>query len=281
MNRRVRQRQRWDFLMAVVSYAMTGIVLFILGAILWALLWNGISAIEPAMFTESTPAPGNEGGLANAIVGSLMMTVIAILIATPIGIMAGTYLAEYGKEGRVASIVRFINDVLLSAPSIIVGLFIYGVVVTTMGHFSGWAGAAALAVIALPIVVRTTEDMLTLIPDSLREAGAAIGAPRWMVITQISYRAAFSGMLTGVLLAIARISGETAPLLFTALNNQFWSTNLNDPMANLPVVIFQFAMSPYEDWQRLAWGGALLITTAVLLLNIFARVISARNKGRA
>ncbi|WP_293326571.1 phosphate ABC transporter permease PstA [Parvibaculum sp.] len=267
--------------MAVVSYAMTGIVLFILGAILWALLWNGISAIEPAMFTESTPAPGNEGGLANAIVGSLMMTVIAILIATPIGIMAGTYLAEYGKEGRVASIVRFINDVLLSAPSIIVGLFIYGVVVTTMGHFSGWAGAAALAVIALPIVVRTTEDMLTLIPDSLREAGAAIGAPRWMVITQISYRAAFSGMLTGVLLAIARISGETAPLLFTALNNQFWSTNLNDPMANLPVVIFQFAMSPYEDWQRLAWGGALLITTAVLLLNIFARVISTRNKGRA
>ncbi|MGX1196789.1 phosphate ABC transporter permease PstA [Parvibaculum sp. MBR-TMA-1.3b-4.2] len=281
MNRRVRQRQRWDFLMAVVSYAMTGIVLFILGAILWALLWNGISAIEPAMFTESTPAPGNEGGLANAIVGSMMMTVIAILIATPIGIMAGTYLAEYGKEGRVASIVRFINDVLLSAPSIIVGLFIYGVVVTTMGHFSGWAGAAALAVIALPIVVRTTEDMLTLIPDSLREAGAAIGAPRWMVITQISYRAAFSGMLTGVLLAIARISGETAPLLFTALNNQFWSTNLNDPMANLPVVIFQFAMSPYEDWQRLAWGGALLITTAVLLLNIFARVILTRNKGRA
>ena len=260
---------------------MTGIVLFILGAILWALLWNGISAIEPAMFTESTPAPGNEGGLANAIIGSLVMTVIAILIATPIGIMAGTYLAEYGGEGKVASTVRFINDVLLSVPSIIVGLFIYGVVVTTMGHFSGWAGAAALAVIALPIVVRTTEDMLTLIPDSLREAGAAIGAPRWMVITQISYRAAFSGMLTGVLLAVARISGETAPLLFTALNNQFWSTNLNDPMANLPVVIFQFAMSPYEDWQRLAWGGALLITTAVLLLNIFARVISARNKGRA
>ncbi len=281
MNRRVRQRQRRDLLMAVVSYAMTGIVLFILGAILWALLWNGISAIEPAMFTESTPAPGNGGGLANAIIGSLVMTVIAILIATPIGIMAGTYLAEYGREGRVASSVRFINDVLLSAPSIIVGLFIYGVVVTTMGHFSGWAGAAALAVIALPIVVRTTEDMLTLIPDSLREAGAAIGAPRWMVITQISYRAAFSGMLTGVLLAVARISGETAPLLFTALNNQFWSTNLNDPMANLPVVIFQFAMSPYEDWQRLAWGGALLITTAVLLLNIFARVISARNKGRA
>ena len=180
----------------------------------------------------------------------------------------------------MAGTVRFINDVLLSAPSIIVGLFIYGVLVTTMGHFSGWAGTAALAVIALPIVVRTTEDMLTLIPDSLREAGAAIGAPRWMVITQISYRAAFSGMLTGVLLAVARISGETAPLLFTALNNQFWSTNLNEPMANLPVVIFQFAMSPYEDWQRLAWGGALLITTAVLALNIFARVIAARNKGK-
>jgi phosphate transport system permease protein len=280
MNSRVRQRQRWDFLMTVVSYAMTGMVIFTLGAILWSLLWNGIGAIGPAIFTESTPAPGNQGGLANAIMGSLLMTVIAVLIATPIGILAGTYLAEYGKEGRVAGTVRFINDVLLSAPSIIVGLFIYGVLVTTMGHFSGWAGTAALAVIALPIVVRTTEDMLTLIPDSLREAGAAIGAPRWMVITQISYRAAFSGMLTGVLLAVARISGETAPLLFTALNNQFWSTNLNEPMANLPVVIFQFAMSPYEDWQRLAWGGALLITTAVLALNIFARVIAARNKGK-
>ena len=280
MNSRVRQRQRWDFLMTVVSYAMTGMVIFTLGAILWSLLWNGIGAIGPAIFTESTPAPGNQGGLANAIMGSLLMTVIAVLIATPIGILAGTYLAEYGKEGRVAGTVRFINDVLLSAPSIIVGLFIYGVLVTTMGHFSGWAGTTALAVIALPIVVRTTEDMLTLIPDSLREAGAAIGAPRWMVITQISYRAAFSGMLTGVLLAVARISGETAPLLFTALNNQFWSTNLNEPMANLPVVIFQFAMSPYEDWQRLAWGGALLITTAVLALNIFARVIAARNKGK-
>ena len=280
MNKRVRQRQRWDAMMVVVSYMMTGIVMFVLGAILWSLLWNGLSAIDIAMFTESTPPPGSEGGLANAIIGSLLMTAIAILIATPIGIMAGTYLAEYGKESRVAGTVRFINDVLLSAPSIIVGLFIYGVLVTTMGHFSGWAGTAALAVIALPIIVRTTEDMLTLIPDSLREAGAAIGAPRWMVITQISYRAAFSGMLTGVLLAVARISGETAPLLFTALNNQFWSTDLNAPMANLPVVIFQFALSPYADWQRLAWGGALLITTAVLALNIFARVISSRGKGR-
>ena len=280
MNKRVRQRQRWDSIMAVVAYLMTGIVLFTLGAILWSLLWNGIDAISPTLFTESTPPPGSEGGLANAIVGSLMMTFVAIAIATPIGVLAGTYLAEYGKGGRVASTVRFINDVLLSAPSIIVGLFVYGVLVTTMGHFSGWAGTAALSVIALPIIVRTTEDMLTLIPDALREAGAAIGAPRWMVITKISYRAALSGMLTGVLLAVARISGETAPLLFTALNNQFWSTNLNDPMANLPVVIFQFAMSPYADWQSLAWGGALLITIAVLALNIFARVISVRNKGR-
>jgi len=280
MNKRVRQRQRWDSIMAVVAYLMTGIVLFTLGAILWSLLWNGIDAISPTLFTESTPPPGSEGGLANAIVGSLMMTFVAIAIATPIGVLAGTYLAEYGKAGRVASTVRFINDVLLSAPSIIVGLFVYGVLVTTMGHFSGWAGTAALSVIALPIIVRTTEDMLTLIPDALREAGAAIGAPRWMVITKISYRAALSGMLTGVLLAVARISGETAPLLFTALNNQFWSTNLNDPMANLPVVIFQFAMSPYADWQSLAWGGALLITIAVLALNIFARVISVRNKGR-
>ena len=280
MNKRVRQRQRWDSIMAVVAYLMTGIVLFTLGAILWSLLWNGIAALKPTLFTESTPPPGSEGGLANAIVGSLLMTLIAIAIATPIGVLAGTYLAEYGKGGRVASTVRFINDVLLSAPSIIVGLFVYGVLVTTMGHFSGWAGTAALSVIALPIIVRTTEDMLTLIPDALREAGAAIGAPRWMVITKISYRAALSGMLTGVLLAVARISGETAPLLFTALNNQFWSTNLNDPMANLPVVIFQFAMSPYADWQSLAWGGALLITIAVLALNIFARVISVRNKGR-
>lgn len=279
-NARVRQRQRWDFIMATVSYGMTGIVLFTLGTILWSLLRNGIGAIDPAMFTESTPAPGNRGGLLNAIAGSFIMTVIAIVIATPIGVMAGTYLAEFGKQGRIASTVRFINDVLLSAPSIIIGLFIYGVLVTTMGHFSGWAGTAALAVIALPIIVRTTEDMLTLIPDSLREAGAAIGAPRWTVITRISYRAAFSGMLTGVLLAVARISGETAPLLFTALNNQFWNSDLNEPMANLPVVIFQFAMSPYADWQRLAWGGALLITTAVLVLNIFARVISSKNKGK-
>ncbi|HEX7777003.1 MAG TPA: phosphate ABC transporter permease PstA [Parvibaculum sp.] len=265
--------------MTVVSLAMTAAVLFMLGAILWTLLWNGLQAIKPSLFLENTPPPGGEGGLANAIFGSFLMTMLAIAIAAPVGVMAGTFLAEYARASRIADIVRFINDVLLSAPSIIVGLFVYGVVVVTMGHFSGWAGIIALAIIAVPVVVRTTEDMLSLVPDALREAGAALGTPRWMVITRIGYRAAFQGILTGVLLAIARISGETAPLLFTALNNQFWSTNLNAPMANLPVVIFQFAMSPYDDWRNLAWGGALLVTTAVLLLNIVARFSAKRKRA--
>lgn len=260
--------------MTIVSLLMTAAVLFTLGSILVTLLYNGLQAIKPSLFLENTPAPGSEGGLANAIFGSLVMTGISVAIAAPIGIMAGTFLAEYARQSKLAELVRFINDVLLSAPSIIIGLFVYGVVVLSMGHFSAWAGIAALAIIAIPIIVRTTEDMLSLIPDSLREAGAALGTPRWKVITYISYRAAFQGILTGVLLAIARVSGETAPLLFTALNNQFWSTNLNAPMANLPVVIFQFAMSPYEDWRSLAWGGALLITTAVLALNIVARLSS-------
>ncbi len=281
MNRDViNRRHRNDKIVTGISLVMTGFVLFTLGAILITLLWNGIQAIKPSLFLESTPPPGSEGGLANAIVGSLMMTGLGIAIATPIGILAGTFLAEYARHSRLAEIVRFINDILLSAPSIIIGLFVYGIVVMGMGHFSGWAGVAALAIIAIPIIVRTTEDMLALIPDALREAGAALGTPRWMVITNISYRAAFQGILTGVLLAIARVSGETAPLLFTALNNQFWSTNLNAPLANLPVVIFQFAMSPYEDWRNLAWGGALLITTAVLALNVAAR-FSAKQKARS
>jgi phosphate transport system permease protein len=277
MNALVRRRLRFNSAMTVLSLAMTAAVLFMLGAILWTLLWNGIQAIKPSLFLENTPPPGGEGGLANAIFGSFMMTMLAIAIAAPIGVMAGTFLAEYARASRIADIVRFINDVLLSAPSIIVGLFVYGVVVVSMGHFSGWAGVIALAIIAVPVVVRTTEDMLSLVPDALREAGAALGTPRWMVITRIGYRAAFQGILTGVLLAVARISGETAPLLFTALNNQFWSTNLNAPMANLPVVIFQFAMSPYDDWRNLAWGGALLVTAAVLILNIVAR-LSAKGK---
>jgi phosphate transport system permease protein len=273
----IRRRHRFDRVMTTLSYLMTAGVLFTLGAILVTLFYNGIQAIKPSLFLESTPAPGSEGGLANAIYGSVVMTSIAVALAAPVGILAGTFLAEYARNSKLAEIVRFINDVLLSAPSIIIGLFVYGVVVLSMGHFSAWAGIVALAIIAVPIIVRTTEDMLSLIPDALREAGAALGTPRWKVITAISYRAAFQGILTGVLLAVARVSGETAPLLFTALNNQFWSTNLNAPMANLPVVIFQFSMSPYEDWRSLAWGGALLITTTVLALNIVAR-LSAKGK---
>jgi phosphate transport system permease protein len=211
----------------------------------------------------------------NAIVGSLMMTAIATLVGTPTGILAGTFLAEYARASRLGEVVRFINDILLSAPSIIVGLFVYEAIVVHVGHFSAWAGSIALAIIMIPVVVRTTEDMLRLVPDTLREAAAALGAPKWKIIVMVAYRAAVQGMLTGVLLALARISGETAPLLFTALNNQFWSLNLDAPMANLPVVIFQFAMSPYADWQTLAWGGALLITAAILLLNISARLLAS------
>jgi phosphate transport system permease protein len=258
-----------------MATAATAFGLLWLVLVLWTLLANGIGALGPVLFTQTTPPPGSSGGLLNAIFGSVLMTAIATLIATPAGILAGTFLAEYARDSRFGDVVRFANDILLSAPSIIIGLFVYEVMVVRAGHFSAWAGAVALAIIVVPVVVRTTEDMLRLVPDSLREAAAALGAPRWKIIVMIAYRAAVQGMLTGVLLAVARISGETAPLLFTALNNQFWSTDLNGPMANLPVVIFQFAMSPYADWQTLAWGGALLITASILCLNIAARVFAA------
>jgi phosphate transport system permease protein len=258
-----------------LSVAATAFGLLWLVLVLWTLVSNGIAAITPALFAQMTPPPGSSGGLLNAIFGSLVMTVIATMIGTPTGIMAGTFLAEYSRGSRFGEVVRFLNDILLSAPSIIIGLFVYELVVVQMSHFSAWAGALALAIIVIPVVVRTTEDMLTLVPNALREAAAALGTPKWKVIVMISYRAAIQGMLTGVMLAVARIAGETAPLLFTALNNQFWSTDLNAPMANLPVVIFQFAMSPYADWQLLAWGGALLITVTVLCLNIGARVLAS------
>jgi phosphate transport system permease protein len=258
-----------------LALVATGVGLFWLATILWTLLSHGLSALTSDLFTKMTPPPGSQGGLLNAIYGSVLMTAIATLVGTPVGIMAGTYLAEYSRGSRLAEVIRFINDILLSAPSIIVGLFVYEVVVLRLGHFSGWAGATALAIIVVPVVVRTTEDMLRLVPDSLREAAAALGAPKWRAVIQISYRAALQGLMTGVMLAVARISGETAPLLFTALNNQFWSTDLNGPMANLPVVIFQFALSPYVDWQTLAWGGALLITAVILTLNIAARVVAS------
>jgi phosphate transport system permease protein len=248
--------------------------------ILGVLLWEGFGGLSLAVFTEMTPPPGSDGGLLNAIVGSIVITVLAVVIGTPIGILAGTYLAEYGRHSKLASVVRFINDILLSAPSIVVGLFIYEIMVAQMGHFSGWAGAVALAVIVIPVVVRTTEDMLRLVPDTMREAAASIGLPRAHMVVRIAYRAARAGMVTGVLLAVARISGETAPLLFTALNNQFFSINLNAPMPSLPVVIFQFALSPYEEWQKLAWTGALLITVTVLALSIIARSLTAARKSQ-
>jgi phosphate transport system permease protein len=256
-----------------LSMSAMGLGLFVLLWILYVLLSNGIAALDWAMFTQSTPAPGSEGGgLANAIVGSLLMVGVTALISTPIGILAGVYLAEYGDQSKTASLTRFVTDIMLSAPSIVLGLFVYAVLVAQVKHFSGWAGTVALSLIAIPVVVRTTENMLRLVPGSLREAAFALGAPRWKVATFVTLRAAQSGVMTGLLLALARISGETAPLLFTALNNQFFSTDMNAPMANLPVVIFQFAMSPYDNWVRLAWGGALLITLTVLALNIVARV---------
>jgi phosphate transport system permease protein len=247
-----------------------------LGVILGTLLYQGFSGIDLAIFTESTPPPGEMGGLLNAIAGSLLMGTIAVAVGTPIGIMAGTYLAEYGRYTRLAFFLRFVNDILLSAPSIVLGLFIYDVMVLRMGHFSAYAGAAALAVIVIPVVVRTTENMLLLIPNQLREAAIALGATRSHVIRLVTWRAARAGIITGALLAVARISGETAPLLFTSLNNQFWSVNPNEPMASLPVAIFQMAMSPYEDWHRLAWSGAVLITMAVLALSITARVLESQ-----
>ena len=271
-----RRRRRVNQVMMTVSTLALGFGLFWLLWIIAVLLWEGAGALRPALFTQMTPPPGGNGGLANAIFGSVLMAGAGTLIGTPIGILAGTYLAEYGKRGWLAPATRFINDVLLSAPSIVIGLFVYTVYVSRVKHFSGWAGAIALAIIVIPVVVRTTDDMLKLVPNSLREAAAALGAPTWKVITLISYRAARAGIITGILLAVARIAGETAPLLFTSLSNQFWSTDMNRPMANLPVVIFQFAMSPYEDWQRLAWGGAALITLLVLGINIAARALFSR-----
>ena len=247
-----------------------------LALILGTLLYEGFSGIDVAIFTESTPPPGSMGGLLNAIFGSVVMSVFAVIVGTPLGIFAGTYLAEYGRHTRFAFVVRFVNDILLSAPSIVLGLFIYDVMVLTLGHFSAWDGGVALATIVIPVVVRTTENMVLLIPTTLRAAAAALGAPRAHVIRQVTWRAARAGIITGVLLAIARISGETAPLLFTALNNQFWSLNPNAPMASLPVAIFQMAMSPYADWHRLAWSGALLITMTELILSIVARVVEAQ-----
>jgi phosphate transport system permease protein len=271
-------RRRRNGIMLSLSLAATLLGVGWLIVILVVLLWEGFSGLSLAVFTEMTPPPGSDGGLLNPIVGSLILTVLAVLIGTPIGMLAGTYMAEYGRHDRLSSVVRFINDILLSAPSIVVGLFVYEVMVAPMGHFSGLAGAVALAVIVIPVVVRTTEDMLILVPNPLREAASALGLPRAVVIAKVCYRAAKAGMITGVLLAIARISGETAPLLFTALNNQFWSTNLNAPMSSLPVVIFQFALSPYKDWQKLAWTGALIITFTVLALSIVARALSASRK---
>jgi len=271
-------RRRRNIIAVALAIAATAFGLIWLVLILADLLWQGFSGLNLAVFTEMTPPPGSAGGLLNPIAGSLMLTVVAVAIGTPLGILAGTYMAEYGRYDRLTTVVRFINDILLSAPSIVIGLFVYEVMVATLGHFSGWAGAVALAVIVVPVVVRTTEDMLTLVPDTLREAGASIGLPRSLMITKVAYRAARAGMITGVLLAVARISGETAPLLFTALNNQFWSLDMNAPVASLPVIIFQFALSPYKDWQQLAWTGALIITLAVLTLSITARILSAQRK---
>jgi phosphate transport system permease protein len=273
-----RRRRRRNWMAMFFSLAATLVGLGWLVLILGVLLWEGFSGLSLKVFTEMTPPPGADGGLLNPIAGSLIMTVLAVLFGTPIGILAGTYMAEYGRYARTTSVVRFINDILLSAPSIIVGLFIYEVMVAQMGHFSGWAGAVALAVIVVPVVIRTTEDMLLLVPNPLREAAAALGIPRAYIIRHVAYRAAKAGIVTGVLLAIARISGETAPLLFTALNNQFWSHNLNAPMASLPAVIFQFALSPYADWQKLAWTGALIITLAVLTLSIVARALTGSRR---
>jgi phosphate transport system permease protein len=273
------ERKRRNGTALGLSLAATLFGLGWLVLILGTLLWNGLSGLSLSVFTEMTPPPGSDGGLLNPIIGSLIMTTLAVLIGTPIGILAGTYMAEYGRHEKVTMVIRFINDILLSAPSIVIGLFVYEIMVYPMGHFSGLAGSVALAVLVLPVVVRTTEDMLMLVPQSLREAAAALGMPRVVMIVRIAYRAARAGMLTGVLLAIARISGETAPLLFTALNNQFWGTNLNAPMASLPVVIFQFALSPYKDWQKLAWTGALLITLSVLALSVFARVLTSSRKA--
>ena len=261
--------------LAAMAFGMTFLIW-----ILVVLFAKGIGAISPSLFLSTTPPPGSAGGLANAIVGSALIVGVATLVATPIGILAGIYLAEYGRNGWVARLTRFINDILLSAPSIVLGLFVYTVYVMNVGHFSGWAGSAALGLIAIPVVVRTTENMLQLVPASLREAAVALGAPMYKVILSVTLRAVRGGVITGILLAVARMSGETAPLLFTALNNQFGSLDMNAPMANLPVVIFQFALSPYDDWKDLAWGGAFLITLTVLVINILARTVFRQSAVR-
>ncbi|MFZ9734086.1 MAG: phosphate ABC transporter permease PstA [Burkholderiaceae bacterium] len=268
------KRKRVNQVGLTLSMTAMALGLFVLLWILFILFKNGFEALNWAIFTESTPAPGSEGGgLANAIVGSAMMIAVTAFVSTPIGVFAGVYLAEYGDNSKTAAVTRFVTDIMLSAPSIVLGLFVYAILVAQVKHFSGWAGSLALSLIAIPVVVRTTENMLRLVPGSLREAAYSLGAPQWKVATFVTLRAAKAGVVTGLLLALARISGETAPLLFTALNNQFFSTNMNAPMANLPVVIFQFAMSPYDNWIRLAWGGALIITLTVLVLNIIARVL--------
>ena len=269
--RRWRNRLATTLAIAAAAFGLAWLVLILL-----VLVVKGVGGLSLAVFTEMTPPPGSAGGLLNPIVGSLLLTVLAVIFGTPLGILAGTYMAEYGRYSKLTFVVRFINDILLSAPSIVVGLFVYEIMVAQMGHFSAWAGAVALAMLVIPVVVRTTEDMLLLVPSTLREASSALGVPQWLVIRHVAYRAARAGMITGVLLAVARITGETAPLLFTALNDQFFSWNLNAPMASLPVVIFQFALSPYEDWQQLAWTGALLITIAVLGLSILARALSSK-----
>jgi phosphate transport system permease protein len=273
-------RKRTNAVMMTLCVVAGGIGLAWLALILGALVYKGTAGLSFDVFTQMTPPPGDAGGLLNAIYGSVVMTVIAVIVGTPIGVLAGTYMAEYGRFSKLTTVVRFINDILLSAPSIIIGLFVYELMVRPMGHFSAIAGAVALAILVIPVVVRTTEDMLNLVPNALREAGTAIGAPRWVVIKSVAYRAALSGIVTGILLSIARISGETAPLLFTALNNQFWSSNLNAPMASLPVTIFQFALSPYEEWQQLAWTGALIITLTVLALSIVARSLTGRREDK-
>jgi phosphate transport system permease protein len=273
-----RRRKRRNKIASVLMVGATFLGLGWLVFILSVLVWNGVGGLSLAVFTENTPPPGSTGGLLNPIIGSLLMTVVAVAIGTPLGMLAGTWMAEYGRYNRLTPVVRFVNDILLSAPSIVIGLFVYEILVAPAGHFSGYAGAAALALIVVPVVVRTTEDMLLLVPNELREAAASVGMPRSVLITRLIYRAAATGLLTGVLLAIARISGETAPLLFTALNNQFFSVNMNQPIASLPAVIFQFALSPYKDWQDLAWSGALIITVAVLALSIAARALAATRK---
>ncbi|MEP6828568.1 MAG: phosphate ABC transporter permease PstA [Aestuariivirga sp.] len=275
------RRRRRNFVAITIAVALTIFGLLWLAEILAVLFWNGFSGLKPAVFTQMTPPPGSAGGLLNAIVGSIMMTGLGILIGAPIGILAGTYMSEYGRNTRLTQVVRFLNDILLSAPSIVIGLFVYELLVRPFGHFSGWAGTVALALIAVPVIVRTTEDMLLLVPNTLREAAAALGASRAVIIRVVVYRSAKEGIVTGLLLALARISGETAPLLFTALNNQFWSADLSKPISSLPVVIFQFALSPYKDWQSLAWTGALLITLTSLFGNIIARSLTSMGNKKS